>query len=129
MLRVIREVGVFVRIAVMIVQLDAVFAFIPFGAAPARGADRATPEFSIGTAARLGESTVVNARRRILQQRAQARALQMFRRGNAAEIAERGIDIQQFEEAIAALAAGLHAWCVHDERNVGAFLKQAAFVP
>ena len=55
MLWIAREVGEFARVVLMIVKFDTVFAFVPLGAAPPRGADAAPPVFGIRAAAGLGE--------------------------------------------------------------------------
>ena len=74
-LRVVGEVGEFVGVGIVVVEFEAIFAFVPFGAAPAGSADGAAPEFGIRTTAGLGEGSVVNFGYRVIQDWTKALAL------------------------------------------------------
>ena len=69
---------------------------------------------AFGAAASLRERGVVQRGFGVVEKRAEAFALQYVRRGHAGEIAERGIDVEQLDEAGAALAVGL---CARSDRR------------
>src|SRR5688500_5381352 len=106
---IVGEIRVFVRIVVVIVELDAVFTFVPFGAAPAGCSGAAAPEFGICAAAGLRERGVAKRGARVVEQRAEALALQDGWRGDAGEVAQRRIDVEQLDQARALFAVGFRA--------------------
>lgn len=65
-LGIIGKIGEFMRVGVVVVKFEAVFAFVPLGAAPTGGTDGAAPEFSVGTTAGLGEGGIVKLKRDVV---------------------------------------------------------------
>src|SRR5215510_10576942 len=128
-LRIIRQVLPFGRVNLMVIQLyaDDRAAFVPpFGVTPALGAYGSARSL---TALNLCVGGLFPGAPRRIEQRDEAAALEMRGRGQAAQLHERWIDVQELDQARAALASGFRTRCSDDQRRAGRQFKQGVLVP
>jgi hypothetical protein len=121
-----------VGIVLVIVKLDAVHSFIPFGVAPAFGANGAAHDLIgqaiIGGAEDLGDGDAVPLLGRMIQKRTQAFSVE-FGRCQLGEVGERWVEVDELDNSCTCLPVSFGPGGADDERSADAFFEQAAFLP
>ena len=118
------EVAGFFRIPGMVVEFAGADAsgipVAPFGVAVGAGPHRAADDLAFREIRRtrvLGVGGCLDGGLRVLDHRAQGDAVERVGRGEAAEVGERGIDIDQFDDRFAGASRPWHAGFGNDERH------------
>ena len=128
-----REALDFARVFLVIVEFEAVCACIPLGVAPALRADATAHDHGrqaiIGGAQNLRDSAAVPLTSRVVQKRAQALSVEFRWRRELSEISERGVKIDEFDDALANTSIPAASRGSDDERSASAFFEEGAFLP
>src|SRR5258706_1910437 len=123
---IVDQVFVFLRIGLIVVELSALVAVVPFGVTVASGAYTVAGELA---APDLRESGPVPFRRRIIEERPETDAGKIFRRREAAQISEGRIKVHKLYGALAGFAVAAGSGRDDDQRDAGGVLKEALLHP
>ncbi len=132
---VVGDIGVFLGVGLVVVEFGGfdfgmIVALDPDGKAVAVGAHGVAHErFAIVAAGVLAEYGGFPGALRVVQHGFETGAFQMAGQGQAGQIAQGGVDIDEFNQGVGTLAGLFHVGNRQDQRGVGVVFAVAVFAP